>query len=113
MEKKQKTKENKKEEKSAVQTPVSGSSTRGRFFEGTVTKIFPTRVVMEFGRVVKVHKYERFYKKKTRIHAKLPQGMNVQVGDYIRVAECRPLSKIIHFIVVSKIRSAQTAEVKQ
>lgn len=84
--------------------------TRGRIFEGTVTKKFPTRVVVEFERTVFVQKYERFYKKKTRLHARLPQGMNVEVGDYIRVRESRPLSKIIHFVVIEKVRSPQHSQ---
>ncbi|MBX4196599.1 30S ribosomal protein S17 [Candidatus Pacearchaeota archaeon] len=86
---------------------------RGRVFEGFVTKKFATRVVIEFERTVYVQKYKSFYKKKTRIHAHLPQGMDINVGDYIQVRECRPLSKIIHFIVIKKVRSPQhTKEVK-
>ncbi len=82
------------------------SQVRGRSFEGTVTKVFPTRVVIEFDRVVSVRKFERFYKKKSKIHARLPKEMTgIKVGDYIKVTECRPLSKIIHHIVVEKIRS--------
>lgn len=80
--------------------------TRGRIFEGTVTKKFPTRVVIEFERTVYIIKYERYARKKTRLHAKLPQGMDINVGDYVKVRECRPLSKIIHFVVIEKIRSA-------
>lgn len=78
---------------------------RGRIFEGTITKKFPTRVVVEFERTVYVPKYQRFYKKKTRLHARLPKGMDVNVGDYIKIQECRPLSKIVHFVVIQKIRS--------
>ena len=80
---------------------------RGRTFEGTVTKKFPTRVVIEFERTVKVHKFDRFFKKKTRIHAKLPHGLDIHVGDYIKVQGCRRLSKIIHHVVIEKVRSAQ------
>ena len=80
--------------------------TRGRTFEGTVTKKFPTRVVIEFERTVYIIKYERYARKKTRLHARLPQGMDINVGDYVKVRECRPLSKIIHFVVIEKIRSA-------
>lgn len=79
---------------------------RGRTFEGFVTKKFSTRVVVEFERTVYVRKYQRFYKKKTRLHARLPAGVPVEVGDYIRVRECRPLSKIIRFVAIEKIRSA-------
>ncbi|MEI6731205.1 MAG: 30S ribosomal protein S17 [archaeon] len=88
---------------------VSGntlSQTRGRTFEGTVTKKFPNRVVVEFERTVFVKKYERFYKKLVRLHARLPQGMDVNLGDYIKIRECRPLSKIIHAIVIEVVRKA-------
>lgn len=108
-EEKAKKKQNKEKE---IKLPVS---TRGRVFEGTVTKKFPKRVVVEFERTVYVKKYERFYKKKTRLHARLPDSMisEINIGDYIEIAECRPLSKIIHFIVVRKIRSAiQNPEAK-
>ena len=78
---------------------------RGRIFEGYVTRKFPTRVAVEFERSVYVQKYERYEKKKTRIHARLPKCMEVEVGDYIKIRECKPLSKIIHFVVIEKIRS--------
>lgn len=83
--------------------------TRGRNFEGFVIKKFPTRIVVEFERTVYVKKYQRFYKKKTRLHARLPLGMDINVGDYVLIRECRPLSKIIHFVAIEKIRSADTA----
>lgn len=85
----------------------------GRTFEGFVTKKFPTRVVIEFERTVYVQKYQRFYKKKTRLHARLPAGFDIQIGDYIKIQECRPLSKIIHFIVVEKLRSAEQKQEKK
>lgn len=87
--------------------------TRGRTFEGTVTKKFITRVVVEFERTVYIKKYQRFYKKKTKLHARLPKSIDVNLGDYIKVHECRPLSKIIHFVVIEKIRSPQQAGVKK
>ncbi len=81
---------------------------RGRIFEGRVTKKFATRVVIEFERMIYVRKYERYYKSKTKIHAHLPTCMEnqIQIGDLIRIQECRPLSKIIHFVVIKKIKSA-------
>ena len=82
--------------------------TRGRFFEGTVIKKFYKRVVIDFERTVYIKKYERYKKSRTKIHARLPNCMKdrINVGDYIRVQECRPLSKIIHFTVIEKIRDA-------
>ena len=81
--------------------------TRGRVFQGYVTKKFPMRVVVEFERTVYVQKYERFTKDKTRLHARLPSGMNADVGDYVKVQECRPLSKIIHFVVIEIVRKKE------
>ena len=79
---------------------------RGRIFEGRVIRKFPKRVTIDFERMVYVRKYERYKKSKTKIHARLPDcmGGNVKVGDYIRVQECRPLSKVIHFVVICKVK---------
>ena len=84
-------------------------SLRGRVFEGTVSKKFPKRVSIEFERTVYIRKYERFAKAKTRLHARLPDCLakEINVGDYIQIRECRPLSRIISFVVVKKIRSRE------
>ena len=105
---KQKT-TNQKEESKTISINENSVGTRGRIFEGIVAKKFPTRVVIEFERTVFVQKYERFYKKQTRLHARLPDSMKdmANVGDLIQIRECRPLSKIIHFIVVKVIKTAQ------
>ena len=101
---KKNNKKEKKESKLAVAPFIT--STRGRVFEGIVTKKFPTRIVIEIERILYVKKYERFYKKKSKMHARLPAGMDVNIGDLVQIQECRPLSKIIHAIVIKKIRSA-------
>ncbi|MEK6875295.1 MAG: 30S ribosomal protein S17 [Nanoarchaeota archaeon] len=82
---------------------------RGKTFEGTVIKKFPKRIVIEFERSIYVKKYERYSKSRTRIHARLPKCMedSMKIGDYIKVQECRPLSKIIHFVAIEKIKDAQ------
>lgn len=110
-----KKQENKKEENrkdriscADKDCPFHGSlKVRGRHFKGRVIKKFPRRVSIEFERIIHVRKYERYMKKKTRIHARLPDCLkeDIDVGDYVEVGECRPLSKIIHFVVIKKIKS--------
>tara|TARA_Y100000296_G_scaffold83614_1_gene115081 strand:+ start:287 stop:682 length:396 start_codon:yes stop_codon:yes gene_type:complete len=80
--------------------------TRGRIFEGKITKKFPKRITIEFERMIYVRKYERYKKSKTKIHARLPICMEdkIQIGDLIKIQECRPLSKIIHFVVIGKVK---------
>ncbi len=102
----------KAEEKSETKTLAGAVLTRGRTFEGTVTKKFDKRIVIEFERTVRVPKYERFMKKKTRLHARTPHGMDVNIGDYVKVSECRPLSKMIHFMLTEIVRKAEIEGVK-
>ena len=88
---------------------------RGRSFRGTVITKFPKRVCIEFDRTLFVKKYERYSKRKTKLHARLPDCMaaEVNIGDYIEITECRPISKIIHFIVTKKIHGAENSEEKK
>lgn len=95
---------NKKTEHMTLKENTSVVATRGRTFQGTVTKVFGRRAVVEFERTVKVPKYERFMRKKTKLHSRIPHGMNVSVGDYVKVQECRPLSKMIHSVVIEVVR---------
>jgi ribosomal protein S17 len=85
---------------------------RGRIFEGVVVKKFPKRIAISFERMIYVRKYEGYSKSKTKIHARTPAEMEkeINVGDLIRVQECRPLSKIIHFVVVKKLKDASEVE---
>ena len=79
---------------------------RGRTFDGEVVRKLPGRVTIQFERMLKIPKYERYEKRKTKIHARLPDCMedDVAVGDLIQIAETRPISKMIHFVVSKVIR---------
>ncbi|MBU3923673.1 MAG: 30S ribosomal protein S17 [Nanoarchaeota archaeon] len=87
---------------------------RGRTFEGTVVKKLSGRVTIQFERMLKLPKYERYEKRKTKIQARLPDCMkdDCDVGDLILVAETRPISKTIHFVVWKVVRKIKVAEVK-
>lgn len=90
--------------------PIHGNlKTRGRIFEGIVIKKTNKRVAIEFERMSYVKKYERYARSKTKIHARLPFCMEkeIRIGDLIKIQECRPLSKIIHFVVINKIKDAE------
>jgi len=90
--------------------PTHGNlKVRGKIFEGKVIKKFHKRIAIEFERMIYIKKYERYAKSRTKIHARLPVCMekDVEVGDFVQIRECRPLSKIIHFVVVKKIKSGE------
>lgn len=79
--------------------------THGRIFEGIIIRKFPKRVTIEFERMIYIRKYERYTKTKTKIHARLPDCMSkkINIGDLVKIQECKPLSKIIHFVVIDKV----------
>ena len=82
---------------------------RGRTFEGIVIKKLTDRVTIQFERMLKLPKYERYEKRKTKIHARLPDCMKdeIMIGDLVRVAETRPISKMIHFVVLKVVRKLE------
>jgi small subunit ribosomal protein S17 len=93
--------------------PTHGSlKVRGRTFKGTVVSKHDKRIAIELERMIYVRKYERYAKSKTKIHARLPACMerDVNIGDLVKISECRPLSKIIHFVVTEKLRDAEESK---
>jgi len=50
-----------------------------------------------------IKKYQRFEKRTSRYLAHLPGCMDYQVGDMVKIAECRPLSKATSFVVVGRV----------
>jgi len=74
---------------------------RGRIFRGSVRSAKPhNTVVVEWGFHKYVPKYERYEKRKSRVNAHNPPCMHAKEGDNVVIAECRPLSKTKHFVVV-------------
>lgn len=47
-----------------------------------------------------VKKYKRYEKRSSKLHAHNPPCIGAKVGDSVRIAECRPLSKTKTFVVV-------------
>ncbi len=77
---------------------------RGRTLTGTIisTKMQGTVAIKrEFMRYVP--KYERYEKRTATYHAHCPPCIPCKVGDRVRIAECRPLSKIVSFVTIEKL----------
>jgi small subunit ribosomal protein S17 len=86
--------------------PFHGSlPVRGQVFACTVVsdKMEGTVVVKrEFEK--KATKYERFEKRRSKIHAHNPPCLNAKTGDRVRIAECRPVSKTKSYVVVEVLK---------
>lgn len=118
MAEKKQTKKEKKEELVSCSDkfcPIHGKEKlklRGRTFQGDVIKKLHGRLTIEFVRMVPIPKYERYEKRKTKLHARLPLCMDEQisVNDLVEIAETRPISKTIHFVVTKKIKDGGSKE---
>ena len=82
--------------------PFHGSlPVRGQVLEGIVTNDKAERTITVERSFYKfIRKYERYEKRKSKIKAHIPDCIEVNVGDAVKIAECRPLSKTKHFVVV-------------
>lgn len=85
--------------------PFHGTlSIRGQVLEGFVdsSKMEKTVIVRRdyFHYNPKFLRYERRY---SRIPSHNPPCLNAKIGDFVKIAECRPLSKTVSFVVVEKL----------
>jgi small subunit ribosomal protein S17 len=82
-----------------------GFSVRGQLIEGQVVSTRmerSARVQREYLRYVP--KYERYEKRTSSYNVHAPPCLNVQVGDHVKIMECRPLSKTVSFVVIEAKR---------
>jgi len=56
---------------------------------------------------VLLKKYERFAKRYSSIKAHNPDCIGAKENDTVTIAECRPLSKSKHFVVIKKTSKAK------
>lgn len=77
---------------------------RGKILEGIVQsdRMLKT-VVVERNYLHYIPKYERYERRHSRILAHKPDCFVLKKGDKVRIAECRPLSKLKHFVVIEKV----------
>ncbi len=96
----------KKIEENENNNPFNGSlSIRGKLFEGTVINAKAKgTVVIQKESPIYFKKFKRYGRSKNKIHAHVPSNINVQEGDHVIAAECRPISKSVSFVII-EVRS--------
>ena len=76
---------------------------RGQIIEGVVVSDKAEKtVVVQRTYMKKIRKYERYEKRRSKIHAHNPPCIAAKAGDVVKIMECRPLSKTKSFVVVEK-----------
>ncbi len=85
--------------------PFHGTlAVRGRVLDGTVaTAKMDKTVVVEREYLQFSKKFVRYERRRGHIPSHNPPCIDVKEGDRVRIAECRPISKTVSFVVVEKL----------
>lgn len=78
---------------------------RGRIIKGIIfnaTKGGNAVIEKQYFHYVK--KYMRYEKRRSKLHAHLPLCIEVEKGDSVTLAECRPVNKTASFVVIERTR---------
>lgn len=76
-------------------------SVRGKLFDGKVTSNKAKQTItLQKESPVYFNKFKRYARSKNTIHAHVPECIDVESGDHVLTAECRPISKSISYVVV-------------
>ena len=95
--------------------PFTGDvSIRGKILRGVCTSTKMRRtIIIRRDYLQWIRKYRRFEKRHTKIPAHISPAFHIKEGDLITIAECRPLSKTVHFNVIAVKPAAVGADKKQ
>ncbi len=78
---------------------------RGQILEGQVVsdKMQNTAVVKR-DYMRKNQKYERYEKRSNKYVVHNPPCLGINIGDNVKIMECRPLSKLVSFVIIEKMQ---------
>lgn len=79
-------------------------SIRGRTLEGVVVSAkMDKTVIVRRDYLYYVPKFKRYERRHSHIPAHNPPCIKAKEGDRVRIAECRPISKTVSFVVIEKL----------
>ena len=88
-----------------INCPFHGNlSVRGQVITGIVSSVKMQKSILvkrEYTHLVP--KYERYEKRTSSYPAHCPPCIKINIGDKVRIAECRPISKTISFVTIERI----------
>jgi small subunit ribosomal protein S17 len=86
--------------------PFHGNlSIRGKLFDGKVTGSKARQTItLQKDAPIYFSKFKRYARGTSTIHAHVPECINVETGNHVLTAECRPISKSVSYVVV-EVRS--------
>jgi small subunit ribosomal protein S17 len=94
--------------------PFHGTlSIRGRILDGAViSDKMDKTVVVRRDYQLYVPKFKRYERRHSHINAHSPPCLVLKEGDKVRIAECRPISKTVSFVVVEKMEEEKSGSTR-
>lgn len=85
--------------------PFHGTlSLRGHSQEGIVVSAkMENTVIVRRDYLHYVPKYRRYERRRSNVAAHNPPCLEIGTGDKVKLAECRPISKTVAFVVIEKL----------
>ncbi|MDH3313387.1 MAG: 30S ribosomal protein S17 [Nitrosopumilus sp.] len=82
--------------------PFHGNlSIRGKLFDGKVTGSKAKQTItLQKDAPIYFSKFKRYARGTSTIHAHVPECIDVETGNHVLTAECRPISKSVSYVVV-------------
>lgn len=85
----------------------AGFKTHGRIISGKVITLNSAKTLqIETSRLSFLKKYERYEKKRMKLSAHYSPCIKINLGDKVKVMECRPISKTKNFVVIKNESSS-------
>jgi small subunit ribosomal protein S17 len=88
-----------------INCPFHGTlSLRGHALEGIVVSAkMEKTIIVRRDYLNYVPKYKRYERRRSNVAAHNPPCLEIKSGDRVRLAECRPISKTVSFVVIEKL----------
>ena len=88
--------------------PIHGNlKVRGKYLEGiVVSDKMEKSSAIRIDYLRYIPKYERYERRNSKILAHNPPCIAAKIGDKVKIAECKPLSKRKAFVIIEKIGEA-------
>jgi len=84
-----------------------GLKVRGRIIQGEVVSLkMDKTLVIKRNYNYYVKKYQRYERRNAKQAAHIPDCMEVEVGDVVKIMECRPISKTVAFVLLQVVKKA-------
>lgn len=93
-----------------INCPFHGSLSLGRhLLEGiAISSKMEKTIIVRRDYLKYVPKFKRYERRRSNIPAHNPPCLEIKAGDKVKLAECRPISKTVSFVVIEKLEEGNS-----